>query len=139
MKKQIITLVVSGIALILIAVDAAHSFVLAANNCQEPNPNTIECYRPDDRISSCATLSYIFCQKDSTAELSAVYEIKNFPNGTVSSDVWLTREEGANCWRKAKCQWKGDKDTGSCEQSDVWTPWYQKSKTVINTDDCCPL
>ena len=143
MNKQIAILIVGVVVLVFVAGYYVH--IVAADNCQLPNPNTKACYSPSSGtgpggpngggwVASCtATLTPQQCS-DSTSY--HVYEIKKFPDGAVNADYGYTTEDPASCWRAVACTL--DTQTNKCKQSDVWSPWYLDWKTYIDTSRCCP-
>jgi len=137
MEKYIAFLLVAVGVLVVIASYAAQSSVLATNVCEKPNPNTKECYDPDNAKVACSVLQYQEC-KEHVLTAYFVYDILQFPKGAVESDVGLTRTELSNCWRWHGCKWDGDQTSGSCKPAGNWSSWTQKFKTVENTDECCP-
>lgn len=103
--------------------------------CQYPNPNKIPCKIPDNFVTTCVGLNYTQC-----SYLPAVYDIKQFPDGSLTGLTFYTTQEQADCWRKQPCQWTNETGTAQCNASS-WLPggdaYYQAAKTVFSGGPEC--
>ena len=135
MNKQILTFVVCGIVLVVVAGYVVHNFTMAG--CQIPSGNTKACYElPDDAVSSCEGMT-----QGDKCDGKSVYSIANFPDGTEDADEGRTKEEQADCYTSMECVW--NTDDKKCELCDDASLPFPKMKTVakedseIDDDDKC--
>lgn len=127
------TMFACGLCCVLVGVGLA----IAADDkqCQKPNPSTKACHEPDNAVASCDKVDELEC---ATTSAVYVYEIEQFPDGTIKTDTGATKTVSANCYRWKGCSWDDDNNNG-CKAASDWHVWRVKQKTVENPEVKCPI
>lgn len=102
--------------------------VVYADNCEKPNPNTVFCKDlPSDAQFTCNGLSP--CE-------GAIYDIHNFPNGTVSSPEGSTKDAQAPCWRTKVCSLDTSVEPNICKAPASFTNWTPGTMKQVGDREC---